>query len=158
MLVAFNKIDLPAAREAWPAFQSARASGEACRAVAIAAATGEGIAAFCAAVAELLPSAEELDAPPELSGVVVHRLEAAAGPRHGPPRVGGRLPRRRPADRAARLADQLRDRGVGASGSSATWSGSGRRGAAAAGVQPGDTVRVGAVELEWEAEPWSARR
>jgi GTP-binding protein len=27
-----------------------------------------------------------------------------------------------------------------------------------AGIQPGDTVRVGAVELEWEAEPWSARR
>ena len=27
-----------------------------------------------------------------------------------------------------------------------------------AGIQPGDTVRVGAVELEWEAEPWSTRR
>ena len=27
-----------------------------------------------------------------------------------------------------------------------------------AGILPGDTVRVGAVELEWEAEPWSARR
>jgi Obg family GTPase CgtA-like protein len=22
------------------------------------------------------------------------------------------------------------------------------------GVAPGDTVRIGAVELEWEAEPW----
>ena len=26
------------------------------------------------------------------------------------------------------------------------------------GSQPGDTVRVGTVELEWEAEPWAARR
>jgi GTP-binding protein len=27
-----------------------------------------------------------------------------------------------------------------------------------AGIRPGDTVRVGTVELEWEAEPWAARR
>ena len=27
-----------------------------------------------------------------------------------------------------------------------------------AGVQPGDTVIIGAVELDWEAEPWSARQ
>jgi GTPase len=27
-----------------------------------------------------------------------------------------------------------------------------------AGIQPGDTVRIGTVELEWEAEPWAARR
>ena len=27
-----------------------------------------------------------------------------------------------------------------------------------AGIQAGDTVRVGSVELEWEAEPWAARR
>jgi GTP-binding protein len=27
-----------------------------------------------------------------------------------------------------------------------------------AGIQPGDLVRVGTVELEWEAEPWAARR
>ena len=27
-----------------------------------------------------------------------------------------------------------------------------------AGVQPGDTVVIGSVELDWEAEPWSARQ
>jgi GTP-binding protein len=27
-----------------------------------------------------------------------------------------------------------------------------------AGVRPGDLVRVGSVELEWEAEPWAASR
>ena len=27
-----------------------------------------------------------------------------------------------------------------------------------AGIQPGDSVRIGSVELEWEGEPWAARR
>jgi len=26
-----------------------------------------------------------------------------------------------------------------------------------AGVEPGDTVRIGATELEWEAQPWEGR-
>jgi GTP-binding protein len=26
-----------------------------------------------------------------------------------------------------------------------------------AGIQPGDLVRIGQAELEWEAEPWEAR-
>ena len=25
------------------------------------------------------------------------------------------------------------------------------------GIAPGDTVRIGAVELEWEAQPWEGR-
>src|SRR6185369_250093 len=76
MLVAFNKIDLPGAVEAWPLFQAAR-KRDGIRAVAISASSGEGIPAFRAAIAELLPPAEELDAPPDPSGVVVHRLDAA---------------------------------------------------------------------------------
>ena len=75
-LVAFNKLDLPSAAEAWPAFRAARAT-DGLRAVAISASTGEGIPAFRAAIAELLPPADELDAPREPSGVVVHRLDAA---------------------------------------------------------------------------------
>ena len=75
MLVAFNKIDLPAAREAWPAFRAAR-EAEGLEAIAIAASTGEGLDAFRARVAELLPSAAELAEPPEPAGVVVHRIEA----------------------------------------------------------------------------------
>src|SRR6478752_3268803 len=75
MLVAFNKIDLPAAAEAWPAFRRAR-TAEGIDALAISAAQGDGLAEFRARVADLLPSAEDLDAPPEPSGVVVHRIEA----------------------------------------------------------------------------------
>ena len=156
-LVAFNKLDLPAAAEAWPAFRAAR-EHEAVRIVAISASTGDGIPAFRKAVAELLPPSAELDAPPEPSGVVVHRLDAAPDrvtvllESEGVYRVIGR--------RIERLASQTdftieesaerfqRDlERLGADGEL-------RR----AGISPGDTVRVGAVELEWEAEPWSARR
>jgi len=76
ILVAFNKMDLSAAREAWPTFErEARASG--IEALAISADTGEGLDALRAAVAQLLPDAAGLAEPPEPAGVVVHRLEAA---------------------------------------------------------------------------------
>ena len=156
-LVAFNKIDLAAAAEAWPAFRAAR-TRDGIRAVAIAASTGEGIPAFRSAVAELLPNVSELDAPPEPSGVVVHRIEAA------PDRVTVRLESegvyRVVGRQIERLASQTNfeieesaerfQRDLERLGADAEL----RR----AGVKPGDTVRVGAVELEWEAEPWSARR
>ena len=70
MLVVFNKLDLPSARDRWPAFARARRA-EGGEAMGIAAATGEGLDAFRARVAELLPSAEELKAPPEPAGVVL---------------------------------------------------------------------------------------
>jgi GTP-binding protein len=76
MLVVFNKMDLEAAREAWPAFEkAARKAGR--NAVAISADTGEGLDALRAAVGDLLPDAAELSEPPDPAGVVVHRLEAA---------------------------------------------------------------------------------
>ena len=57
ILVAFNKLDLAAAREAWPAFlREARASG--IEALAISADTGEGLDELRAALARLLPDAE----------------------------------------------------------------------------------------------------
>jgi GTP-binding protein len=157
MLIAFNKIDLPAAAEAWPAFRAAR-KRDGLRTVAIAASTGEGIPAFSAAIAELLPSAAELDAPPDPSGVVVHRLEAAPDrvtvlrESENVLRVVGR--------RIERIASQTNfdveesaerfQRDLERLGADAAL----RR----AGVKPGDTVIIGAVELDWEAEPWSARR
>jgi GTPase len=156
-LVAFNKLDLPAAAEAWPAFRAAR-DREGLPTVAISASTGEGIAAFRAAVAALLPAGDVDDAVPEPSGVVVHRIEAA------PDRVTVRLESegvfRVMGRRIERLASQTNfeveesaerfQRDLERLGADAEL----RR----AGVKPGDTVRVGSVELEWEAEPWSARR
>ena len=76
MLVAFNKVDLPSAAEAWPAFRQARTRAG-LQAVAISASSGEGLDRFRAAIAELLPGADELGTQPEPAGVVVHRLDAA---------------------------------------------------------------------------------
>jgi GTPase len=157
MLVAFNKLDLPSAAEAWPKFRKAR-ERDGLRALGISASTGDGIPQFRAALAELLPAADELDAPPEPSGVVVHRLDAApdrvtvSQEADGVFRVTGR--------RIERLASQTDfdieesaerfQRDLERTGADAEL----RR----AGIRAGDTVRVGNIELEWEAEPWAARR
>ncbi|MFN8629795.1 MAG: GTPase ObgE [Chloroflexota bacterium] len=76
MLIVFNKMDLPEAREAWRAFeQRARTAGR--NVVAISADTGEGLDELRAAVGEMLPDAASLSEPPDPAGVVVHKLEAA---------------------------------------------------------------------------------
>ena len=123
-------------------------------AVAIAAATGEGLATFRARVAELLPSAEELEAPPEPSGVVVHRIESMVDgfvverDRDGAFRVRGKRIERIAAqtnfdveESAERFQRDLARMGVDAEL---------RR----AGVATGDLVRIGGSELEWEPQPW----
>jgi GTP-binding protein len=157
MLVAFNKIDLPAAAEAWPAFRDARVR-EGRPAVAMSASIGEGLDRFRAALAALLPSADELGAPPEPAGVVVHRIDAAPDAvvvtreADGSFRVAGRRIERLAAqtdfdiDESAERFQRDLER-LGADEEL-------RR----AGIKAGDTVRVGSVELEWEAEPWAARR
>jgi GTP-binding protein len=153
MLVAFNKLDLPAAREAWPAFERARrAEGQ--EAIAIAAATGEGLDTFRARVADLLPSAEELEAPPEPSGVVIHRIEAMTDgfvverDADGAFRVRGKRIERIAAqtnfdveESAERFQRDLAKLGIDTEL---------RR----AGVTTGDLVRIGGAELEWERQPW----
>jgi GTP-binding protein len=156
MLVAFNKLDVPAAAEAWPRFRRAReAEGRAV--VAISAATGEGMAELRARLAELLPGAAELGAPPEPAGIVVHRIDslrdgfAVERDADGAFRVRGRRIERiavqtdfdneESAERFQRdlarlgIEDELRR----------------------AGVAPGDLVRIGGAELEWEPEPWEDR-
>jgi GTP-binding protein len=157
LLVVFNKVDLPSAAEAWPAFRQARAR-EGVSAVAISASTGQGIDGFRAALAGLLPSAEELGLPPEPAGVVVHRIDAApdrvfvSRDPDGAFRVAGRRIERLAAQtdfEVEESADRFQ-RDLERLGADAEL----RR----AGIRPGDTVRVGTVELEWEAEPWAAPR
>jgi len=153
MLVAFNKLDLPAALEAWPAFARARRA-QGLEAIAIAAATGEGLDTIRARVADLLPSAEELEAPPEPSGVVVHRIEAMTDgfvverDADGAFRVRGKRIERIASqtnfdveESAERFQRDLAKLGVDAEL---------RR----AGVATGDLVRIGGAELEWERQPW----
>src|SRR6476646_10470859 len=155
LLVAFNKIDLPAAADAWPAFRdSLAAAGQ--PVVALSAATGEGIDALRAALADLLPDADELGAPPEPAGVVVHRIEPVSDEfviehEDGVFRVSGKRIERIAAqtnfdveESAERFQRDLARLGIDDAL---------RR----AGVEPGDTVRIGATELEWEAQPWEER-
>ena len=152
LVVAFNKMDLPEAREAWPAFSAARRS-ENVSCVAISADAGDGLDALRALLAEILPDAAGLAAEPEPTGVVVHRLDAAGDgftlEREGDGfRVRGKRIERiavqtnfeveELAERFQRDLDRL---GI---------DGALRR----AGVRPGDTVRIGRVEFEWGTSAW----
>ena len=144
---------MPAAVEAWPAFRRARKK-EGVEAVAISAAMGDGLAAFRDRIAELLPDATELAEPPEPSGVVVHRIEAMGDgfsvdlDADGAFRVRGARIERIAAqtnfdveESAERFQRDLARLGIDAEL---------RR----AGIVAGDLVRIGATELEWEAQPW----
>jgi GTP-binding protein len=153
LLVAFNKLDLAAAGDAWPAFRRAR-ERDGTTAVAVSAETGAGLADLRAQLAELLPSIEELAEPPEPSGVVVHRLDtmrdtfAVSRDADGAFRIRGRRIERIAVqtdfevdESAARFQRDLIRMGIDANL---------RR----EGIVPGDTVRIGPVELEWEPEAW----
>ena len=152
-LVAFNKLDLPAARDAWPAFQKARRA-EGTEVVGIAATTGEGLDAFRVDVAGLLRDAEALEAPPEPAGVVVHRIESMPDgfvverDGDGAFRVRGKRIERIASqtdfdieESAERFQRDLERMGIDAEL---------RR----AGITSGDLVRIGGSELEWEPNPW----
>jgi GTP-binding protein len=153
ILVVFNKLDQPAAAAAWPEFRRSRdAGGEAV--VGISAVDGTGLPELRRRIAALLPTADELGTPPEPAGVVVHRIEGLGDgfsvdvEPDGGYRVRGRRIERTAAQtnfeveesaerfqrELARLGidDELRRRGVRA----------------------GDLVRIGGIELEWEAQPW----
>jgi GTP-binding protein len=148
ILVVFNKMDLAAAREAWPTFRGAmHAAG--IPTLAISADSGEGLDVLRATVAELLPDAAALAEPPEPGGVVVHRLEPAGEGfllerEDGAFRVRGKRIERVVAqtnfdneESAERFQRELVRLGI---------DGALRK----AGIRPGDSVRVGTEELEWE--------
>jgi GTPase len=104
-----------------------------------------------------LPSAEELDAPPEPAGVVVHRIEAM-GDGFSVERLEDGLFRVR-GKRIERIAAQTNfdveesaerfQRDLARLGIDDEL----RR----SGVRAGDLVRIGTTELTWEAQPWEER-
>ena len=148
MLTVFNKMDLPAAREAWPAFEAAMTVAGV-PVLAISADGGEGLEALIGAVGDLLPDAEGLAEPPDPAGVVVHRLEAA-GDGFTLEREDGAFVLR--GKKIERLANQTN---FDNEESAERFQRELRRNGAdqalrKAGVRPGDTVRIGPVELEWE--------
>ena len=156
MLVALNKLDLPAAAAAWADFRRAR-QREGVDVVGIAAATGDGLEELRERLAALLPSAEDLAAPPDPTGVVVHRIEALRdGFSVEPEEAGAFRVRGRRIERIAAQTDfeneesaERFQRDLARLGIDDEL----RR----SGVVPGDLVRIGATELEWEPEPWEGR-
>jgi GTPase len=153
IVVAFNKMDQPAAAAAWPAFRDARRrDGIAC--VAIAAATGQGIAELQAILADRLPDAGDLGTPPDPAGVVVHRIES----------LGDGFVVEREADGAFRVRGKRIERIAAQTDFDIDESADrfqrdlGRLGIDTelrrAGIAAGDTVRIGAVSLEWDREVW----
>jgi GTP-binding protein len=155
LLVVFNKMDRPAAADAWPAFRKARAAQEVA-AVAISAEVGTNLAELRDRLSKLLPSAEELAEPPEPAGIVIHRLESAGNTftvarEDGMLVVHGRRIERMAAqtnfdveESAERFQEDLIRLGIDHEL---------RR----QGVAPGDMVRIGGSELEWEADAWDDR-
>jgi GTP-binding protein len=155
LLVAFNKMDRLVAAEAWPAFRNARAA-QGVAAVAISAETGANLAELRERLSKLLPSAEELAEPPEPAGIVVHRLESAGNTftvarEDGMLVVHGHRIERLAAqtnfdveESAERFQEDLIRLGIDHEL---------RR----QGVAPGDTVRIGGSELEWESDAWDER-
>jgi GTP-binding protein len=156
-LAVFNKLDLEAARESWPAFKAARAADR-LPVVAVAAATGEGREALIQELGRLLPSADALAAPPEPAGVVVHRIEPEDDTVEVTREADGAF--RVHAAKLERLADRIDfaneesvqrfQRDLERHGADAEL----RR----AGVADGDLVRIGRHELEWAATPWETAR
>ncbi len=150
MVTVFNKLDLPAARDGWPAFEASMARAG-LPVLAISAETGEGLEHLRATIGELLPDAEGLEAAPDPAGVVVHRIEAAGDGFTMEQDDEGYLVTGRRIERLAhqtnfdneesaeRFQRELLRAGVDAA-------------LRKAGVRPGDTVRIGRVELEWEPQ------
>lgn len=151
-LVAANKMDLDPDPVLLRAFNEARRR-EGLDVVHISAADGGGLRELRSALARLLPDAEELGSPGEPAGVVVHRYDATETgfkverTADGAWRLTGRRVERLVAqtdfdndESAARFQRELSRLGV-------------VEALRRAGVEAGDSVRIGSAELEWGAQP-----
>jgi GTPase len=154
ILVAFNKIDLPSAAASWTTFRDAL-DARGISPLAVSATSGEGAGSLREQLAAMLPPLDEFDEPPEPSGVVVHRIDAMRDgfvverDEDDAYRVRGKRIERVAAqtnfdveESAERFQRELARQGIDAEL---------RR----AGITAGDLVRIGATELEWEADLWA---
>jgi GTP-binding protein len=154
-VVIGNKIDLAEGAAHKTAF-ARRRTRDGIAFVAISAEAGTGIAKLITTLARLLPDAATLSQPTEPAGVVIHRFQAApeaflVSREDGAYRVAGRRIERlaaqtnfENAESAERFQRDLARLGV-------------ERELVKAGVMPGDSVRIGKVELEWDDE-WGSGR
>lgn len=144
-VVAFNKLDLPDVQERWPAIQAdLRAKGV--EAMAISAATGEGVRDLLFAASRKLAEAPP---PPTFDDIPVYRPAfdisdfVITREDDGAYRVAGKK-----IERAARMTYWEFEEAVERFQKILEVLGV-RRGLEDAGIQAGDTVRIGEFELEW---------
>ena len=151
-LVVANKMDLEPDVEMLRAFNAARAH-EGLDVVQVSAAEKAGLIELRSALARMLPTDEELGGPGDATGVVVHRYDPveegflvereAGGVWVVEGRRVGRLVAQTDFDNeesASRFQRELAKMGI-------------VERLREAGVETGDTVRIGDTELEWDAEP-----
>jgi GTP-binding protein len=120
--------------------------------VRVAATTGEGLSRLRAEVARLLPDAAELARPGEAAGVVVHRFDPTeAGYSVERADDGAFVVRGRRIERLAAQTDFAVDESSVRFQRELARSGV-EDALLAAGVRSGDTVRIGALEMEWGSD------
>jgi len=149
-LVVANKIDLPEADAQLAGFRRRR-KREGLEVVAVSAREGQAIDKLLAALAGLLPDAATLAQPGETAGVVVHRFESAGDAFSVEQEDGVFLVRGRRIERLAAQTDFANEESAERFQRDLARLGVERE-LLRVGVGPGDTVRIGAVELEWEDE------
>ncbi|MFV2063302.1 MAG: GTPase ObgE [Chloroflexota bacterium] len=150
-LVAANKLDLDPDGDMLSAFIAARAR-DGLDVVGISASEGSGLAELRSALAALLPDIEELRAPGEPAGVVVHRYDPAeSGFKIGRGVDGGYVVEGRRIERLVAQTDFENDESAGRFQRELARMGV-VDGLKKAGVETGDIVRIGEFELQWGGE------
>lgn len=149
-IVAFNKIDLAESRAEWSAF-AAECRERACEPVAVSAATGEGIPTLIQRALGALAEAPEPGRPQPTAPPVLRPEPVHEAPRLFHREDGAYVIRDPTLERLARQlnlntqdAVDYFQRRLDRSGVTARLE--------KAGAEPGDTVVIGELEFEWEAE------
>jgi GTP-binding protein len=145
-LVVLNKMDLPQAQALWPSVKKAmRAQGQ--RATSISAVTGEGVKEMLRSVAEMLASLPE-EGPAAAEVKVFRPIEDEEALTITWEDDAWRV-RGTEVERVIAMTNWDLDEAVQRFQRIAEAMGL-KAALKAAGVQPGDTVRIGEVELEWQ--------
>ena len=124
--------------------------------VSVSGLTGAGVPELRVALGTLLPGADELAAPPEPAGVVVHRFDSL-GDGFAVARDGERLRvRGRRVERLAAQTDFANDESVERFQRDLVRLGVDKE-LRRAGVRDGEAVLIGPTELEWRESAWARR-
>jgi GTP-binding protein len=151
-LVAANKMDLEPDGRMLREFDAAR-SQEGLEVAFISAGEGRGLDELRSTLARLLPDADELKSPGEPAGVVIHRYDPTeAGYEVRRDTDGGYSVAGRRIERLVAQTDFDNEESAGRFQRELTRMGVAGE-LARAGVVTGDTVRIGAIELEWDDDP-----